>query len=145
MKKLLVALAAVCAAGAVMAGGVSANPDAGTVIRSGFECAVLDGNGNAFITTNSSLTLYANKVVLRCSGNGAGARAADALQLRQHRAPLQHGRVRFHGELERQGRLQRELAARLHGPRRPRCGCLGRRERNRLNRHEQQACTEHAQ
>jgi hypothetical protein len=70
MKKLLVALAAVCAAG-VLAGTVSANPDAGTVVASGFGCGILDGNGNTFVTNNSTLTLYANKVVLRCSGDGA--------------------------------------------------------------------------
>ncbi len=67
MKKLLVALAAVCAAGAVMAGGVSANPDAGTVIDEGFPCAVLDADGNTVITTDSKLILFQNKAVLRCS------------------------------------------------------------------------------
>ncbi len=67
MKKLLVALAAVCAAGAVMAGGVSANPDAGTVIDEGFACAVLDADGNTVITTSSKLILFQNKAILRCS------------------------------------------------------------------------------
>jgi hypothetical protein len=69
-KKLLVAVAAVCTAG-VLAGGVAANPDAGTVVASGFACGILDGNANVFITTNSTLTLYQNKVVLKCSGDGA--------------------------------------------------------------------------
>jgi hypothetical protein len=42
-------------------------------IQSGFECSILDGNGNVFITTNSTLTQYQTKAVLRCSGDGAPA------------------------------------------------------------------------
>ena len=72
MRKLM-AVFAIGASALVLAAGVSANPDAGQVIQSGFDCAILDGNGNSFITNNSTLTLYQNKVVLRCGGNGAGA------------------------------------------------------------------------
>jgi hypothetical protein len=72
MRKLM-AVFAIGASALVLAGGVSANPDAGQVIQAGFDCAILDGNGNSFITTNSTLTLYQNKVVLRCGGYGAPA------------------------------------------------------------------------
>jgi hypothetical protein len=72
MKKLLVAFAALCSAG-LLAGGVAANPDAGDVVNHGFECAIYDGNGNIIITTNSTLTQYQNKAVLRCTGDGAPA------------------------------------------------------------------------
>jgi hypothetical protein len=67
MKKLVVAVATVLCAGAVLAGGVSANPDAGTVVAEGFACAVLDADGNTVITTNSKLIEFQNKAVLRCS------------------------------------------------------------------------------
>jgi hypothetical protein len=67
------AVFAIGASALVLAAGVSANPDAGTVIQSGFACTILDGNGQGFVTTNSTLTLYQNKVVLRCGGNGAPA------------------------------------------------------------------------
>ena len=46
MKKVLVAVAtAVCAAG-LFAGGIAASGDGGTVVDSGFACAILDGNGD---------------------------------------------------------------------------------------------------
>ena len=72
MKKLLVAVAVLCTAGA-LAGSVAANPDAGKVLDSGFECYVIDGNGNLFATQNSTLTLYQAKLVLRCVDDGAPA------------------------------------------------------------------------
>ena len=46
------------------------------VVAEGFACGVYDGNGQVFITTNSTLTVYdSGKVVLKCNGNGAGAPA----------------------------------------------------------------------
>ena len=72
MKKIIVGLAAVLAAGA-LAGGVGATADAGKVIASGFACNVLDGNGNGFITERSVLTLYQHRSVLQCQGFGAPA------------------------------------------------------------------------
>jgi hypothetical protein len=71
MKKLLVAVAAICTAGA-LAGGVAANPDAGEVVARGFACGILDRDGNTVITTNSVLTQYQNKAVLRCQGDVGG-------------------------------------------------------------------------
>ena len=77
MKKLVLTLAAVCAVAATVVGTGLANPDAGTVVASGFGCGVLDGNGNVFITTDSTLTVYANdqgsKAVLQCEGQGTPA------------------------------------------------------------------------
>ena len=76
MKKVLVAAAtAVCAAG-LFAGGIAASGDGGTVVDSGFACAIYDGNGVLFITTDSTLTEFGSKAVLRCSGVGAPARPA---------------------------------------------------------------------
>jgi hypothetical protein len=72
MKKLLVAIAAVSSVAAVMVGAVSASGDGGTIVARGFECAVLDNNGNPIITTNSTITLFQTKAVLRCSSNDAG-------------------------------------------------------------------------
>ena len=72
MKKLVVAAATVALA-AVFASGVAA-ATGGTVVASGFACGVLDGNGNVFITYNSTVTAYdSGKVVMKCNGNGAGA------------------------------------------------------------------------
>jgi hypothetical protein len=73
MRKLLAAAATVAALAVVGAGGVSANTD-GQVIASGFKCTIYDGNGAPFATLNSVLILYQHKVVLRCIGDGAGAR-----------------------------------------------------------------------
>jgi hypothetical protein len=72
MKKVLVACAAVASVAAVMAGGVSANGDGGTIVAQGFACSVLDNNGSSIITTTSSIVLFQNKAVLRCSSNDAG-------------------------------------------------------------------------
>jgi hypothetical protein len=72
MRKLIVAMVASAAlVGGVLAGSVAASGDGGTIVASGFECSILDGNGNAFITTNSTLTVFGSKSVLRCSGDGA--------------------------------------------------------------------------
>jgi hypothetical protein len=77
MKKIVVAAAAVLAAAAITAGVASGGGGGGTVVASGFACGVLDGNGNVFNTTNSTLTVYSNqlfsKAVLKCIGDGAGA------------------------------------------------------------------------
>jgi hypothetical protein len=77
MKKLVVAAVVVLAAAAIAAGVASGGGGGGTVVASGFACGVLDGNGNVFITTNSTLTVYSNqqgsKAKLRCEGDGAGA------------------------------------------------------------------------
>jgi hypothetical protein len=72
MKKLVVGLALVLAVGAI---ATTATASTGpTVVASGFACGVFDGNGQIFITTNSTLTVYdSGKVVLKCNGNGAGA------------------------------------------------------------------------
>jgi hypothetical protein len=75
MRKPIVAMAAsaMLVAG-VLAGSVAANnPDAGEVIASGFKCTIIDGTGHQFIIRNSTLTLYQNKVVLRCTADGAPA------------------------------------------------------------------------
>ena len=45
MKKALVAIATALCAAALFAGGVAASGDGGTVVDSGFACAVFDGNG----------------------------------------------------------------------------------------------------
>jgi hypothetical protein len=76
MKKALVALATALCAAAVFTGGIAASGDGGTVVDSGFACAVFDGNGNLFITTDSTLTEFGSKAVLRCQGTGAPARPA---------------------------------------------------------------------
>ncbi len=77
MKKLVAALATVCVVAATAVGSAIADPDAGTVIDKGFDCAVFDGNGSLFLTTNSTLTVYSNhqgsKAVLHCEGFGAPA------------------------------------------------------------------------
>ena len=77
MKKLVATLAATCAVAASVVGVAVANPDAGTVVASGFACNVFDGNGNLFVTTDSELRLFANdqgsKAVLHCEGDGADA------------------------------------------------------------------------
>jgi hypothetical protein len=73
MKKQLAGLITVAVIAAVAVGGVSANSD-GTVVASGFKCFVYDGNGALVFTNTSNLTVYQNKVVLQCSGFGAGAR-----------------------------------------------------------------------
>jgi hypothetical protein len=74
MKRLIVGFAAAAVAAAIIVGGVAANnPDAGEVIASGFKCTIIDGTGHQFIIANSTLTLYQNKVVLRCTGDGAPA------------------------------------------------------------------------
>jgi hypothetical protein len=75
VKKLVLALAAMLLVGVSVVGVSSANPP--IVIDEGFECSVLDGNGNAFVTTNSISYFYVNqrsaKGVLRCQGMGAPA------------------------------------------------------------------------
>lgn len=71
MRKFIVAVVTSAALVGVLAGAVAASGDGGTVIRTGFECAILDGNGNSFITTDSKLTVYASKSVMRCVGDGA--------------------------------------------------------------------------
>jgi hypothetical protein len=77
MKKLVVAAATVIAAAAMATGVASGSGGGGTVIAEGFACALLDGNGDLFITTNSQLWLYSNqqqtKVKLLCNGDGAPA------------------------------------------------------------------------
>jgi hypothetical protein len=71
-KKLALALATFLVVGAVAATAASASGP--TIVDSGFACNVFDGNGNLFVTTNSTLTVYdSGKVVLKCNGNGAGA------------------------------------------------------------------------
>ena len=71
-KKLALALATFLVVGAVATTAASASGP--TIVASGFACNVFDGNGNLFVTTDSTLTLYASgKVVLKCNGNGAGA------------------------------------------------------------------------
>jgi hypothetical protein len=77
VKKLVLALAAMLLVAVSVVGVSSANPP--IIIAEGFECTVLDGNGNAFVTTNSISYFYVNqrsaKGVLRCQGNGAPAPA----------------------------------------------------------------------
>jgi hypothetical protein len=74
MKKLVAAVAIVLAVGAIASTATAAT--GGTVVAEGFACGVFDGNGNIFITTNSTLTVYdSGKVVLKCNGDGAGAPA----------------------------------------------------------------------
>jgi hypothetical protein len=73
MKKLLAAVVVVLAASAVAVGIASGSGGGGTVVAEGFACGLYDGNQNIFITTNSQEIKYANKVVLRCSGDGAPA------------------------------------------------------------------------
>ena len=75
MKKLVVAVATVFVSAALLAGGVSASGDGGTLVASGFSCGILDGNGNVFVTNDSELWAYQTKAVLRCEGNGAPAPA----------------------------------------------------------------------
>jgi hypothetical protein len=72
MKKLIVAVATVFVA-AVFVSVAMANPCGGTVVARGFSCGILDGNGSGFITNNSVLTVFQNKAVLQCEGNGAPA------------------------------------------------------------------------
>ena len=73
MKRLVVALATMLVVG-VAAVGAAFGASGPTVVAEGFPCAVYDGNGVPFVTTNSVLTLYASgKVVLKCQGDGAGA------------------------------------------------------------------------
>ena len=72
MKKLVAAAATVALAAAMVVGVASADRG-GTLVDSGFACGILDGNGSAFITTNSELWVYQTKAVLKCSGNGAPA------------------------------------------------------------------------
>jgi hypothetical protein len=86
MKKLLVAVTAVAAIAVVGAGGVSANTD-GEIVASGFKCTIYDGNGVPFATTNSVLILYQHKVVLRCNGDGAGARPAGPIYFNPSNKP----------------------------------------------------------
>ena len=74
MKKFVVAVATVFAVAAVVAGGVAASDSGPKLIDSGFACGILDGNGNVFITTNSSRWLSQNKVWIQCEGNGAPAK-----------------------------------------------------------------------
>ena len=77
MKKLVVTAVTVLAAAAIATGVASGSGGGGTVIAEGFPCAVYDGNGDLFITTNSQLWLYSNqqqtKLKLLCNGDGAGA------------------------------------------------------------------------
>jgi len=70
MKKSIAALAVIGSA-LVLAAGVGASSDGGTLIDSGFACNILDGNGNVFVTTASEEWLYEHRVVLRCGGYGA--------------------------------------------------------------------------
>jgi hypothetical protein len=72
MKKVVFALATALAVGVVFT-GVAVSGNGGEVVDRGFACALLDGNGNAFVTNDSTLTVYQTKAVLRCSGNGAPA------------------------------------------------------------------------
>jgi hypothetical protein len=75
VKKLVLALAAILLVAVSVVGVSSANPP--IVIAEGFDCTVLDGNGNAFVTTNSISYFFVNqrsaKGVLRCQGQGAPA------------------------------------------------------------------------
>ncbi len=77
MKKVVALFAIVVASMALVAGTASASGGGGTVVDSGFACALLDGNGGIIVTYNSTLTVYSNqqstKAVLRCEGWGAGA------------------------------------------------------------------------
>jgi hypothetical protein len=77
MKKFAVAVVTVLATAALAAGVASGSGGGGTVIAAEFPCGVFDGNGNVFITYNSTLTLYSNqqgaKLKLRCEGDGARA------------------------------------------------------------------------
>ncbi len=72
MRKVVTLLAVVIASLSLVASTASASGSGGEVIYSEFACVLPDGNGNAFVTYNSTLTLYANqqgaKLVLRCSG-----------------------------------------------------------------------------
>ena len=71
MKKLTVAVVLAVASASVLAlaGGVGAN-GGGQLIRTGFTCKILDGNGNQLRASTSELWLYQTKLVLRCSGDG---------------------------------------------------------------------------
>ncbi len=77
MKRLVLLSATVVACIVVVAGTANASGGGGRVVESEFPCTVLDGNGNPFVTSNSTLTVYSNqqgaKAVLRCVGDGAGA------------------------------------------------------------------------
>ena len=73
MKKLVIAVATVCAVAASAVSVALASSDSGTVVARGFSCAILDGNGSVFVTTNSVLTAYQNRAVLQCEGYGAPA------------------------------------------------------------------------
>jgi len=74
MKKLAIFGVTMLAVAAVSVGIASAG-SGGTAVDSGFECGVLDGNGDIFTTTDSTLTVFENsrRAVLRCSGWGAPA------------------------------------------------------------------------
>jgi len=71
-KALMVAVAAVVGLLAI-AGGVGATGDAGQIIKSGFICKIIGGDGNQLRATKSELWLYQHKMVLRCEGNGIPA------------------------------------------------------------------------
>ena len=79
MKKALVAIATALCAAALFAGGVAASGDGGTVVDSGFACAVFDGNGILFITTDSTLTEFGSKAMLRCCREPAPCTPRDCL------------------------------------------------------------------
>ena len=71
-KKFALAFATVFAVAAVATTVASASGP--TVVAEGFACGVYDGNGQVFVTTNSTLTVYdSGKVVLKCNGDGAPA------------------------------------------------------------------------
>ena len=71
-KRFALAFAVVLAVAAVATTVASASGP--TIVDEGFACNVFDGNGQLFVTTNSTLTVYASgKVVLKCTGDGAGA------------------------------------------------------------------------
>jgi hypothetical protein len=70
MRRFIVAAVASIAVVGVLAGTVAASGGGGTVIREGFECAVLDGDGNSVITTDSKLTVFQSKSVMRCVAEG---------------------------------------------------------------------------
>ncbi len=74
MKKVVVLIATMFAVAAVTV-GIAAAGNGGTLVDEGFACGVLDGNGEVFVTEDSTLTVYENsrRAVLRCSGWGAPA------------------------------------------------------------------------
>ena len=66
MKKALVAIATALCAAALFAGGVAASGDGGTVVDSGFACAVFDGNGVPVHHDRLDSDRVRPKAMLRC-------------------------------------------------------------------------------